>query len=320
MSPKISNSPSTTQGFTCFWEYASKRQQIYWQQLNNEISPPINDNVLAIYRFTNVYRASDRVSQYLINQVQCCQIWNWQDTFTRTLIFKFFNRLDTWQHLIDQLGELNTKDLLGYRVDQALEMIAGQRPIYNPAYIMPPPDWLDGPKFKRHLELIRHLIKEKVHCRIQASPSMESAFKILRNYRSIGDFLAYQLIIDLNYSSHLKFEEDEFVIAGPGARRGLRKCFSETNGLTDSQLIRWTAKRQDKEFSQRNLPWTNLFGRRLQLIDIQNIFCEVDKYTRLTQPELSKLVPGKRPKQFYRPLGKPMSAKFPKKWGLPLDV
>lgn len=312
----MSKTPLTTEGFDCFWEYAAKRQQIYWRQQAGQGGQLTDDSILATYRFTNVYRATDRVSQYVINQVQANYNGDWLNTFARTLTFKFFNRIDTWEYLTAQLGEINVQHLFNKQIDSTLEKIADQQPIYNPAYIMPPPNWLKGPKFKRHLELIRLMINDKVHYRIQAASSMEEGFKILRSYSSIGDFLAYQLIIDLNYSTYLNFNENEFVVAGPGARRGLRKCFVQTTSLTPSELIIWTAKRQYKEFTQRNLPWKNLYGRPLQLVDIQNIFCEVDKYTRLARPQLTYLVAGKRPKQFYRPLKTPQTANFPMKWDL----
>ena len=40
----------------------------------------------------------------------------------------------------------------------------------------------------------------------------------------MGDFLAFQLLIDLNYSNLTDFSEMDFVVAGPGARDGIRKC------------------------------------------------------------------------------------------------
>ena len=39
----------------------------------------------------------------------------------------------------------------------------------------------------------------------------------------IGNFMAYQLAIDLNYSDVFNFDENDFTIAGPGALRGIKK-------------------------------------------------------------------------------------------------
>ena len=56
-------------------------------------------------------------------------------------------------------------------------------------------------------------------------PSMKAAFSVLASYPGIGAFLAYQYLIDLNYAAGLGFSEMEFVVPGPGARDGIRKCF-----------------------------------------------------------------------------------------------
>lgn len=145
---------------------------------------------------------------------------------------------------------------------------------------------------------------------------MKDAFLVLKSFGSIGPFLGYQLLVDLNYSDYLDFDEDSFVVAGPGARRGLRKCFADPGDLSPSDLIRYVHDQQGHAFSDRGLEWDGLFGRRLHLIDVQNLFCEVDKYTRVAHPELCERVPGTRIKQLYSPLPNALTAWFPPKWHL----
>ena len=308
--------PTVTEGYDCYWAFAAERQQVYYRRLAGLSGPLSHDPILAAHRFTNPYRVSDRVSQFLISEVQYNKEWDWQDTFVRTLIFKIFNRIDTWRHIRMHIGEPDSSTLLDHRVDLALATMAGDRPLYSAAYMMPPPVSFLGPKYVRHLELIRQILRDGAPQEIQSAISMAEAFNILRRYDSIGDFLAYQFIIDLNYSSHLPFSEDEFVVPGPGARRGLRKCFSDSDAFSDEYLIRWTFDRQESEFTARGLPWIGLWGRSLQLIDIQNLFCEVDKYTRVALPQLSCYAPGKRIKQRYRPTLEPLTAWFPPKWDM----
>ena len=312
--------PATGEGFDCFWHFAAERQQIYLRRQAGLPAPWTDDPVLAEHRFTNVYRAADRVSQYLINRVQYDRQRNWRETFVRTLLFKFFNRPRTWEFLVERFGEVGSSLLEGERIERALEELAGRQPLYNPAYVMPPPQQFEGPKFSRHLALLRQMLEEEVHLRIRAAADLEEAFKVLRSYSSVGDFLAYQFIIDLNYSRHLDFSESEFVVAGPGARRGLRKCFPDRGDWSDSRLIAWTADHQEEEFARRNLPWRALAGRRLQSVDIQNVFCELDKYTRLARPDLAHLAPGRRIKQRFSPRGPLPPAVFPSKWGLDARV
>lgn len=309
-----------TEGFACYWSFAAERQQVYYRRLSGCSGPLTEDPVIAANRFTNAYRASDRVSQYLITRVQYGDEWHWLDTFVRTLVFKIFNRIDTWERIVQQVGEPDWAALRDGHVVQAIESIAGKRPIYSAAYIMPPPRSVTGPKYVRHLELVKRMVLDDAPRDIQAARSMADAYQVLRGYESIGGFLAYQFVTDLNYSPHLSFSESEFVVPGPGAVRGLRKCFTDPGGLSDEELLRWTWERQEEEFASRDLAWDGLWGRPLQLIDVQNLFCEVDKYTRMVLPQLGRYAPGKKIKQRYRRSPEPLSAWFPPKWGLDSTV
>ncbi len=63
---------------------------------------PWTDNpVLAAYKFTNAYRASDRVSQYLIRHVIYRDDLpkSPREVFFRILLFKLFNKIATWELL-----------------------------------------------------------------------------------------------------------------------------------------------------------------------------------------------------------------------------
>jgi hypothetical protein len=114
--------------------------------------------------------------------------------------------------------------------------------------------------------------------RIADSKTMLEAFTLLRSYPMIGDFLAYQYVTDLNYSTLINFSEMQFVVPGPGAKGGTSKCFSSLGGLTEADLMRVVTDRQELEFDRLGIDFKSLWGRPLQLIDCQNLFCEVDKY------------------------------------------
>ena len=314
--PVVTAAPRPSRGFDAFWRFAAERQQVYLRRLR-DIAPDVltSDPVIAAHRFTNCYRAADRVSQYLIGVVQDDQRWDWSDTFARTMLFKIFNRVSTWSFVVSQAGEPDAEKLFDPAVGAALGYASRLGPVYSAAYLMPPPPG-EGPKYARHLALVRSMMRDGAHERIADAATMGDAFDVLRSYGTIGDFLAYQYVTDLNYSSHLAFSENSFTCAGPGARRGLRKCFTDPDGMTEADLIRWTTDRQHSEFERRGLRWDDLWGRDLHLIDIQNLFCETDKYTREAMPELSEHAPGRRIKQRYKPDPAPMTAWFPPKWEL----
>ena len=154
------------------------------------------------------------------------------------------------------------------------------------------------------------------HDKIQSAHSMSEAYEILLSYPSIGPFLAYQLVTDLTYSVHLNFSEEEFVVPGPGATDGLRKCFSDSGDLSGAELIRWTMERQNAEFEASGVEFMDLWGRGLQLIDCQNLFCEVDKYARAAHPDIQGASGRTKIKQRFRPKAVPVTAWYPPKWGI----
>jgi hypothetical protein len=145
---------------------------------------------------------------------------------------------------------------------------------------------------------------------------MQDVFECLRSYRSIGSFLAYQFATDLNYGALTNFSERDFVVPGPGALNGIRKCFNSLGGLSEVEIIRLVADRQEEAFRDLGLTFRTLWGRPLQLIDCQNLFCEVDKYARVRHPEVRGLTDRTRIKQRFAPTGEPLSVWYPPKWGL----
>jgi hypothetical protein len=145
---------------------------------------------------------------------------------------------------------------------------------------------------------------------------MQEGFEKLRAYPTIGDFLAYQFITDINYSELTDFSEMDFVMPGPGARDGLRKCFADSGGLNEPELIRLMADLQEQEFERLGLDFQSLWGRRLQLVDCQNLFCEVDKYARVAHPRIEGKTGRTRIKQKFEPTLTPISLFYPPKWKL----
>jgi hypothetical protein len=145
---------------------------------------------------------------------------------------------------------------------------------------------------------------------------MADAYSQLLKVPTFGPFLAFQFLIDLNYSPFLNFSEMDFVVPGPGARDGMRKCFHDLGDYDEGDAIRWIAQRQEEEFSVRGLDFQSLWGRPLQLIDCQNLFCEVDKYARVIHPDIQGVTGRTRIKQRFSPLPATPQPWFPPKWGL----
>ena len=305
--------------YDTYWKFAAERQELFFRKLEGYPPPWTYDPVIARHKFTNAYRAADRVSQYLIRQVIYDGDQSVPEVFFRTVLFKFFNKIETWELLKSIFGEVSWERYSFEHFDAVLaEALAAKAKIYSAAYIMPSGSSAFGhqQKHKNHLRLLERMMKDQVPSRIASAATMGRAFEILRSYPMIGDFLGYQFATDLNYSEICHFSEMEFVVPGPGARDGIHKCFSELGGLRESDIIRLVTDRQEYEFERLGLRFRTLWGRKLQLIDCQNLFCEVSKYARVMHPDIPGLSDRSRIKQIYRPSGNAIEYWFPPKWGL----
>ena len=279
--------------------------------------PWTDDPIIARHKFTNAYRASDRVSQYLIRNVIYDGDQSVSEVFFRTILFKLFNKIETWELLRSRLGEITWEGYSFDRVDPVLsDALTSKTRIYSAAYIMPSGITAFGhrQKHRNHLKLLERMMDDEVPYQVSGAACMRQAFGILRSYPMIGDFLAYQFVTDLNYSEICDFSEMEFVVPGPGARDGIHKCFNDLGGLSESDLIKLVTDRQEYEFERLELTFRSLWGRRLQLVDCQNLFCEVSKYARVRHPDITGMNDRTRIKQVYRPSDKLMEFWFPPKW------
>ena len=305
--------------YDTYWSFAAKRQEVFFRRLEGCPPPWTTDPVIARHKFTNAYRAADRVSQYLIGHVIYEGDQSIEEVFFRTILFKLFNKIETWELLKSKLGEITWE---GYSFDQLDSVLttalASKIPIYSAAYIMPSGDKSFGyrKKHRNHLALLERMMEDGLPYRVSDTATMQLAFEALRTYPMLGDFLAYQFVTDLNYSEICHFSEMEFVVPGPGARDGIHKCFDDLGGLSETDIIRLVTERQEYEFAQLGLEFRSLWGRRLQLIDCQNLFCEVSKYARVVHPDVTGVSARSRIKQIYRGSGKPLEFWFPPKWNI----
>ena len=55
--------------YDTYWRFAAERQEIFFRRIEHSMGLWTTDPILSQYKFTNAYRASDRVSQYLIRHV-----------------------------------------------------------------------------------------------------------------------------------------------------------------------------------------------------------------------------------------------------------
>ena len=301
-----------------YFYFIQERMSIFWRRCE-ERGPLTDDPILREYKFTNVYRACDRVSQYLIKNVIYKDLDKYtpEDVLLRILVFKVFNRIETWEYL-SRLTDITVDSFNVEKLSKALTKRQVSTPIFSNAYMMT--GCYSGyrginTKHQVWLQMIKEEFIEKQGLKkVLEAKSMAEVYNQLRNYPLIGDFLAYQYTIDFNYSPYLNYDEDSFVKAGVGAVRGIKKCFiSHGNDYEDAIYY----IHEHFEELQERYGYTEfrpLPGRKPKLIDLQNCFCETDKYLRAKMPELK--VGNARIKQHYKPSAEGIDYYFPEKWGV----
>ncbi|SCB45358.1 hypothetical protein GA0061098_101130 [Bradyrhizobium shewense] len=306
--------------FDTYWRFAAERLAMYYRRLADPVGPCTADPILSGFRFTNTYRAADRVSQYLISEVQAGadRSQDPREVFFRTILFKIFNRIETWEAVEHRLGPLTWANFKAAALDETLENLRRRgNSIYSAAYIMPSPSYGRERKHSNHIALLLQMMKDRLPERIKQASSLRTVYELVLSYPGLGPFLAFQYTIDLNYSSLLDFDEADMVVAGPGALDGISKCFTDTGRATPEDVIHWMTDRQEREFARLGLGFAGLYGRRLQPIDCQNVFCEISKYARVAHPDIAGIANRTRIKQIYRRSNRPLPApQFPARWGL----
>lgn len=316
---KTSSKPKPTDVFDSYWKFAVERQKIYFQRLNKERIPWTSDPILRDHKFTNAYRATDRVSQYLIKKVIYEGSQEPDEVIFRTILFKLFNKIETWEYLKHCLGELTYKGYSYRNYDQALtDAINAGEKIYSGAYIMPSGKSSFGysKKHQNNLKLLERMLADDLPARLSGTTSMKEGYALLLAYPSLGPFLAYQYITDINYGPHSDYSEMEFVVPGPGALDGISKCFQDYGDYNQADIIQLVCEEQEKHFDRLELDFPSLWGRPLQLIDCQNLFCEISKYARIAHPQRPGISGRTRIKQKFTLTGPMSEPWFPPKWSL----
>jgi hypothetical protein len=155
-------------------------------------------------------------------------------------------------------------------------------------------------KHGNHLRLIEHAMTAGLPGKVADAAGLREVYELLLGLPSLGPFLACQYAVDLAYSAVTRADESQFVVAGPGALDGISKCFAGTGGLPAAEVIAWMRDTSRGHLERLGLEFTDLWGRWPTLIDWQNVFCEVSKYTRATHPHVRGVSGRTRIKQEFR--------------------
>ncbi|KAH7887814.1 hypothetical protein F5I97DRAFT_900768 [Phlebopus sp. FC_14] len=298
-----------TAAFDTFWRLAAERNAID-QKRRSGVSPPWTaDPVLASYRFCNAFRVLDRVSQFLITEVIEKGSQKPAEVTFRVLLFSTYTSINTYKTLQREIQPFTWERYSRSNYEKVLRRLYNSGvSIYTGAYQKPAPELGFPENFMNHLAFLEVLMQE-LPDQLKKAKYMADVFQWLRTFKSMGDFTAYQLILNLSYSNVLNFSEYDFVVVGTGSRRGLQRCFG--NNIPRSlevDLVRYMQLYQEDHFTRLGIVFNGLGEHRrpMMLCDIEHTLCELDKYVRMCENN-GRIRP-------FEPSGKLDKMRLPKAW------
>ena len=320
------------QNFDYYLNFIVERMEIFWKRYFHVPLPVTDDPIFRDFKFTNVYRALDRVSQYLIRDV----IYNGkeyskEDMFFRILLFKHFNKIETWKQLESELGDI-TLDVDFDNIIEVLDEMIPRGPIYSNAYVvnccffqMEKYSHIQGwSKHRAHIDIFRKEIFENGFVnKLLAAESALELYNLLHSLSIYGDFTAQQYTFDFMYSPLFDFSENDFIVAGPGAKKGIEWTFDFETGvrcrIDYTAVIKWVHEHLEELLDgwQKQHPgkeFIPLPGRMPTLIDLQNCFCETSKYSKGLGNRFSKK--KEKIKNVFSPNKNEIDFMFPPKWNI----
>lgn len=277
------------------WE----REAIRIARENGHPAPWTNDPVLGKYKFTNVHRVDDRVSQWVLNNL-ITPYEDRADLWFTLLIGRLINWPPTLTALIN--GGVIPCAPDEFDAECFVQVVEGcketQTKVYSGAYMVYPTKM--DPGGNKSQAIAKHIIGAAIekHEAIQREldcddPTIEGFVTVMSRCFGISTFMAGQVAADLTYASEgqLSRASDLFTFApiGPGSSRGLNYL------LERAPNAGWTQQNFNRELIKIHEAIIDELGiQTMTLHDVQNCLCEYSKYCRTVLGE------GK-PKTTYQP-------------------
>jgi len=288
-----------------FWSFVCERQRVWFNRFVLKTPFPwTEDLTLQAERFTNVYRELDPGTEYVVSNVL---------EFNADKPDKVFNVM-----LYRLIGSSETHKALGFqflesfnpiKMERVLKRVRGSGPVFTGAYMVSAFSQMGSSDKVENVVRLFSLLHENFdgfYSKLLDSTSSESAFKVLKSAFGFGDFLAFQVLVDLRYplkyysgKGLLPFSNDDWACAGPGAKRGISLLLKPDKKVNELEVMRWLRDNQRNEFERLNLDFPYLKNSEgtveLSLANVQNCLCEFHKYVKIRNST------GRGRRKFFQP-------------------
>lgn len=276
-----------------FWRFITERQQVWYRRvIEKRQSPWTDDEILRAYRFTNVYRELDPGTQYVIQNILEADAPR-QDKIFNVMLYRLIGRLETHDYLgfqsLDDFDAEEFEERLKHRRDDL------GKTVFTGAYMVSGYNQMGSSDKVENIAALFHEIvtNSTFFEQVLTAESLEDAYDLIRTQQGFGNFLSYQVLMDLLYyvdyydgDAVLTFSPNDWSSPGPGAKKGLKQLVTEFNGFNRLDVMRWLRQHQQQEFDRLELDFPYLETQKgdqlkLSLANIQNCLCEFYKYHKI---------------------------------------
>ncbi|KAF4568348.1 hypothetical protein EYR36_010359 [Pleurotus pulmonarius] len=314
--------------FDALWQWMQERMLIDKKRRSGIPPPWTDDHILRDYFFCAPYRVADRATQYLITEVIEKGPQSPSEVVFRVCIFSTFTKIETWEHLQDTIGPLRWSNYDRSVYQSALRTAQKNgRTIYTGAYQKPAPKFDFDETFMNHLALVEMWMQLELPQLLKDADYLADVYEWLISFPGMGEFNTYQLLLNLSYTPVSHFSDNDFVVAGIGAKSGLVKLFGdsykiakENSDTIDVDVMQWMVDNQAECFKKLGINFVGLGPDSLPLTlpDIEHSICEVDKYARLAFPHVKGKDNRTNLRRSYKQTGKSLPPlRLPKAWSHP---
>lgn len=280
-----------------FWQFITQRQQVWYRRvIEGRTAPWTDDEILQDYRFTNVYRELDPGTQYMIQNILEADASR-RDKILNVMLYRLIGRLETHEYVgfqsLKSFDVTEFEEQLKHRRDELGETV------FTGAYMVSGYNQMGSSDKVENVAMLFDQIAsdQSFFSELLSTESAKQAYKTIRSQQGFGNFLSYQVLVDLLYPANyyngqsvLPFSADDWSSPGPGAQKGIKRLIKESSQVDDLAVMRWLRENQQAEFDRLGLDFPYLSDEsnsriELSLADIQNCLCEFYKYDKILNSE-----------------------------------
>lgn len=266
-----------------YLDFVEERHRIWVQRQAGLPGPWTDDPILRARKFTNVYRVLDPGTQFVLEHLADPKL-TVRDALMRCFLYRHTNLPSAWIAFAEEFGGMPDTEHLDELEEFWRDYRASGGKLFSGAYMIYPQSSERGTdKLTSIIGLTARLFcaerfSDDVIPDWLAAKTQSQRFGVLRRNKGVADFMSMQILTDFGYLPQAgEDRENEFVVPGPGAKRGAAALDPTAPPM---KVLEWA---RHAVLQMPNCPKLQLPNGRLRepsLMDIQNTLCEFSKYVR----------------------------------------